>query len=581
MPPLTPTDAESSLRALIRKHVLRERAAFALGALVVTLGVVATIASPQAMKRFIDGLVATRDESSMIWLVVLLALMFAEAATRVIHGILFHGAASRIALGAERDAFARFLVQPVSFFDDERSVELAGYLRSCAETLRDFIARELPDLQRAWMRLITGSVALVVTAPRLALYLALIVPPLLALSSFLARRLKKASEAASLAGSHTHAAAQESIGAIRVVRGLGVEHQETARFRLIQASSHAASLLLGRLASWSDGASLLLSEFVTLMALAIGGRMVVSAELTVGELVSFLVYADLSARSSRDLVRFRAQLGSLRGVFAPLQDRLARTVVSAAPAQVSAPSRSPGSIAVRAVRFAYPVRPDRSVLDGVNLVVNPGDRVAIVGESGSGKSTLLSLLAGFYAPLDGEILLDGKTPHVGAQAWQSESLAYLNQGARAFSRSLRDNIVMGREVDEAALARVIRLAGLEPLLAALPGGLDGVPGEGGAQVSGGEAQRLAIARALYRRPSILLLDEATAALDPESEGELFDALGESPDRPTVVVVSHRLSTIRRASRIAVLSDGRILDTGAHEDLVRTCETYRRIISEKA
>lgn len=581
MPPLTPTDAESSLRALIRKHALREPAAFALGAGAVTLGVIATIGSPQAMKRFIDGLMVTRDESSMIWLAALLALMLAEAATRVIQGIALHGAASRIALGVERDAFARFLVQPVPFFDDERSVELAGYLRNSAETLRDFIARELPDLQRASMRLIAGSVALVVTAPRLALYLALTVPPLLALSSYLARRLKQSSEAASLAGARSHAAAQESIGAIRVIRALGVEQQEAARFRLIQASSHAGSLLLGRLASWSDGASLLLSEFVTLMALAIGGKMVVSAELTVGELVSFLVYADLAARSSRDLVRFRAHLGSLRGVFAPLEDRLARTVVSTAPGAVGPPPRSLGSIAVRDVRFAYPVRPDRPVLDGVTLVVEPGEWVAIVGESGSGKSTLLSLLAGFHPPAAGEILLDGKAPHVGAQAWQSECLAYLNQGARAFSRSVRDNIVMGREVDEAALARVLRIAGLAPLLSALPGGLDGVPGEGGAQVSGGEAQRIAIARALYRRPSILLLDEATAALDPESEGELFDALSEPPDRPTLIVVSHRLSTIRRAGRIALLSAGRIVDLGGHEDLVRTSEIYRRVISEKA
>lgn len=271
------------------------------------------MALPQAMKRLIDGLMITRDESSLIWLLVLLILVLAESATRVVHGIVLQAAASRISLAAELEAFSRFVLQPIPFFDDERSVELAAHLRNSAETLRDFIARELPDLQRALLRLMAGSFALVWTAPRLALYLTLTLPPLLALSSHLARRLKQGSVAASLAGARSHAAAQESLGAIRVVRALGVEQGETTRFRGIQASAHAANLVMGRLASWADGASLLLSELVTIVALGLGGYMVVSGELTVGALVSFLVYADLVARSSRDLVRFHAHAGQVLG----------------------------------------------------------------------------------------------------------------------------------------------------------------------------------------------------------------------------------------------------------------------------
>jgi len=312
--------------------------------------------------------------------------------------------------------------------------------------------------------------------------------------------------------------------------------------------------------------------------------MVVSGELTVGALVSFLVYADLVARSSRDLVRFHAHAGSIRGILTPLGDRLARAVVESAPSPRFEPSQ-PGTHSAAAIEltdlsYIYPARPASPVLGGVSLAVPRGASLAIVGESGAGKSTLLSLIAGFYAPTSGSVLLHGRAPHCGVRGWQSAHVAYLTQGARAFSRSIRENIVMGREVDDATLDWAIRVSGLGTLLSGLPGGLEEVPGESGAQVSGGEAQRLALARALVRRPEILLLDEATSALDPESEASILDALREPGYQPTLVVVSHRLSTIRRFPRIAVLGDGRIQDVGGHDDLEKASEVYRRIISGK-
>lgn len=553
-----------------------------MGALVVALGVVVTMTLPQAMKRLIDGLIA-RDESALSWLAALLLLVLAESATRVIHGMVFQAAGSRVSLAAELEAFSRFVLQPIPFFDDERSVELATHLRNSAETLRDFIARELPDLQRALLRMIVGSLALVWTAPRLALYLTLTVPPLLLLSSYLARRLKQGAVAASIAGARAQAAAQESLAAIRVVRALGVEQGEATRFRGIQASTHAANLVMGRLASWADGASLLLSELVTIVALGLGGSMVVSGALTVGELVSFLVYADLAARSSRDLVRFHAHVGSIRGVLKPLADRLARAVVDEASGAPSEPlhpvPRAAAAVELADVSYVYPARPASPVLTGVSLIVPRGESLAIVGESGAGKSTLLSLIAGFYAPAGGTVWLNGKTPDCGVRGWQSTHVAYLTQGGRPFSRSIRENIVMGRDVDAATLDWAIRVSGLQALLSRLPRGLEEVPGESGAQVSGGEAQRLALARALARRPEVLLLDEATSALDPESEATIFDALLEPAYRPTLVVVSHRLATIRRFPRIALLGDSRILDIGTHDDLAKTSETFRRIISD--
>jgi len=146
---------------------------------------------------------------------------------------------------------------------------------------------------------------------------------------------------------------------------------------------------------------------------------------------------------------------------------------------------------------------------------------------------------------------------------------------------MRENVLLGRDVSAESMVWAIKVSGLESVLLRLPGGIDATPGESGAQVSGGEAQRLALARAICRKPAILLLDEATAALDPESEATVPDALREPAYSPTIVIVSHRLSTIQRADRIVVLAEGRLDAVGRHDELIRTSEVYRRVITRGA
>ena len=167
------------------------------------------------------------------------------------------------------------------------------------------------------------------------------------------------------------------------------------------------------------------------------------------------------------------------------------------------------------------------------------------------------------------------------QGWQNQHIAYLPQGGRAFSRSMRENVLLGRDVSAESLSWAIRVSGLEAVLSRLPGGIDATPGESGAQISGGEAQRLALARAICLKPAILLLDEATAALDPEGEATVMNALREPLYSPTLVIVSHRLSTIQRADRIVVLAEGRVDAVGRHDELIRTSEAYRRVINQRA
>jgi len=238
-----------------------------------------------------------------------------------------------------------------------------------------------------------------------------------------------------------------------------------------------------------------------------------------------------------------------------------------------------GAVALRGVRFRYP-HGHRDVLTDIDLDVRPGETIAFVGPSGSGKSTLVNLIIGLMTPTGGSLELDGmdaKTLDV--RRWR-ERIAVVPQDCLLFEGTVRENITYGLEhVPEPALWTALREACCEDVVTDLPDGLDTVVAGTRIQLSGGQRQRLAIARAFVRNPRLLFLDEASSALDPVSEARIQQALhGLQRDR-TTFVVAHRLRTIRRADRIVVMDVGRIVDVGAHEDLLARCDLYRRLCSE--
>ncbi|MDP2738063.1 MAG: ATP-binding cassette domain-containing protein, partial [Pseudorhodobacter sp.] len=310
----------------------------------------------------------------------------------------------------------------------------------------------------------------------------------------------------------------------------------------------------------------------------IGARDVQSGVMSPGELVQFLIYAVLVAGSVGALSEIWGELQRAAGA----TERLVELLGAVDPVQdPDTPKALPrpvrGEISFEGVHFQYPARPGVSALDGVDLRVSPGETVALVGPSGAGKTTILQLLQRFYDPQQGAVRLDGVDLRDMARVDFRRFMALVPQDPVIFATSARENIRFGRpEATDAEVEAAAAAAAAHDFLAALPQGYDTYVGERGVMLSGGQKQRIAIARAILRDARVLLLDEATSALDAESERLVQVAVERLAEGRTTLVVAHRLATVKRADRIVVFDQGRIVAVGGHDALVAEDGLYARL-----
>jgi ATP-binding cassette subfamily B protein len=238
------------------------------------------------------------------------------------------------------------------------------------------------------------------------------------------------------------------------------------------------------------------------------------------------------------------------------------------PEAVPSTGRIRGEIEMRGIKFSYPSRPDALVLQDFSLKAEAGQRIALVGPSGAGKSTVVSLLFRFYEPTSGEILVDGRPANELPLSSLRNNLALVPQEVLLFGGTIRENIAYGRPgATEEEIIHAAKQANAEQFIVTLPDGYDTLVGERGAQLSGGQRQRIAIARAILADPAVLILDEATSSLDAESERLVQEALDKLMANRTSIIIAHRLSTVRRADQILVLSAGTVIERGTHDELV--------------
>ncbi|MCW5805487.1 MAG: ATP-binding cassette domain-containing protein [Deltaproteobacteria bacterium] len=507
--------------------------------------------------------------------------------------------------------FDRVLALPLAWFHERRSGELVGRLASDVTVVEGVVGTELSMALRNGLQMFGGLVLLFVIDVKLTLLMLAIVPPIVVTTIYFGKKIRTMTRAVQDELAQVSGQVQESIGAIATVQSFVREGYEAKRYRRGVEGAFAKTIDLVRFRSWFFATAMTAGYAGVAAVIWLGGRALVRGDLSAGALTSFFLYTFIVAGALADLAGLWGALqraaGATDRLFAvidtvpDIRDPAQPLPLPAGPGGAKRPppyddhggngpvvpsSGRPAAAAVGSVRFegvsfAYPARRGQPVLHEVDLVVEPGEVVALVGPSGAGKSTVLSLLYRFYDVDGGRVLFDGVDVRHLRLAELRGSLAMVAQEPVLFSGTLRDNIAYGREgATDAEIEAAAKDAFAHDFITGFPDGYATVIGERGTKLSGGQKQRIALARALLANPRVLILDEATSNLDAESEAAVQAALARLMHGRTTIVVAHRLSTVRDADRIVVIEDARIVEQGGHDDLMARRGTYHRLVEHQ-
>ncbi len=507
---------------------------------------------------------------------IMLALLLGEAITTFLRNYLFNMGAEKVSARLRQDAFKHLLHQEIAFFDQSNTGMLTARLWSEIPTVQTLLGEKLGDALRYTILGLGGIALLFYTSPLLSGIVLLALPVLSFTTGMLGRRIRHASMETQTAYAEAGTIAHETISGIRTVRAFAQEKAEAERHqRKLDAAVQRARRSITGFAT-GNALSALASEGFPLLAIWVGGLLILKGQLSIGALISFILYAFLVAKSVRSSSDFWFEAIRSLGAAAWVLELLDRKpqLPSGGDRRLS---NVQGRIKLEDVRFAYEGRSEVSALDGVTLEIEEGTTVAFVGRSGSGKSTIINLLLRFYDPTGGRIEVDDHDIRDLNVEWLRSQIGIVMQEPVLFSRSIRDNIRYGQADGADGLADAAELARADVFIERLPQGYETEVGERGVQISGGQRQRLAIARALIRKPRILIFDEATSALDAESEAIVQENLRKLNYRPTILIVAHRLSTVVNVNRVVVIDHGKIIATGRHDELLKSSEFYRRLV----
>ncbi len=586
--PLPPEETPLTRRAAltgVRRIVALARPewrALAVGTACLFVASAATLYFPQALRSLFDGAlsgpesVASVDRSA----VLLLALGLVSAIASGIRFALFTTAGERVVAKLRKDVYAHLLDQEIAFFDEQRTGDLTSRLAADASVLQGAVSTNLSMFLRNGASVVGGIAMLFVTSFRLTLVMLAVVPAVALGAVAYGRRIRRVSRDVQDAVGDAASVGEEALAGIRTVRAFATEHAEGQRYGEAIDRSFVLAKKRNAMSATFMGVTMAAAMGSIALVLGYGGRLATRGEISVGALASFLVYTIVVAGSLGALSDLSADFLRAAGAAERIFDVLDRAPTIPTQGGMQ-PAHVIGRVELDDVAFEYPTRRGVRALDGVSFTIEPGTVVALVGPSGSGKSTVAALLTRLYDPTMGAIRLDGAAIDTLDPKWLRRQIGVVAQEPLLFSTTILENLRYGRET--ASLEEVetaSRAANAHDFIMRLPEGYATRVGERGAKLSGGQRQRLAIARALLKDPKLVILDEATSALDAESEHVVQEALDRLLEGRTVLVIAHRLSTVKNADRVLVLDGGRVAQEGTHHRLVAEVGLYRRLVERQ-
>lgn len=565
----------SEVRRLLR-YLKPYRPQMVVAVIALVFGALLGLVFPWIMQNLVDSVLTDQNIEELNRITIILIVTFlVRSFFYYFQGYFLSYVGERIVVDLRKELYQHLHELTLAFYSDRRVGELVSRLSSDVTLVRTALTNNVATVLSQSLTFVGSLVLMLVLNWRLTLYVLSVAPLIVGSAAIFGARLRKLSTKVQDELADSTAIAEEALNGVRVVKAFSREPYEVQRYGN-QVERTFTFVMRQTILRSAFGPLISFFAFAALTGILwVGGMEVLSGRLSAGSLIAFLVYGINIAGSLGAFTSLYTQLqeaaGATRRIFELLDDR---PEIEDAPDAIEH-SVAAGRIEFERVSFAY--EDSQPVIDEIDLTIAPGEVLALVGPSGAGKTTLFNLIPRFYDASKGRILIDGIDIRQISLASLRGQIGLVPQETQLFSTTIRDNILYGRlDADEAELVAAAKAANADEFIEAFPDGYDTQVGERGVKLSGGQRQRIAIARAILKNPRILLLDEATSSLDSESEHLVQEALERLMTGRTTVIIAHRLSTVHRADRIAVLRQGRLEELGSHAELIERDGIYARL-----